>query len=90
MRTFAPFVAGIGAMSYGRFILYNVVGGVAWVAIFLFGGYWFGNLPKVREKLHVGRPGHHHRLGAADGGGSGAGEAAERNRQTKNKRYGNQ
>jgi len=42
VRTFAPFVAGIGAMSYGRFILYNVVGGVAWVAIFVYLGYAAG------------------------------------------------
>ena len=45
IRTFAPFVAGIGAMSYGRFILYNVVGGVVWVAMFCYGGYLFAELP---------------------------------------------
>jgi membrane-associated protein len=39
VRTFAPFVAGVGAMSYGKFILYNVVGGIAWVGIFVAGGY---------------------------------------------------
>jgi membrane-associated protein len=51
IRTFAPFVAGVGAMTYPRFIAYNVIGGVAWVAIFTFGGYFFGNLPVVKENF---------------------------------------
>lgn len=51
IRTFAPFVAGIGAMNYGRFIVYNVVGGIAWVVIFACGGYFFGGLPAVRENF---------------------------------------
>ncbi|HOW56661.1 MAG TPA: DedA family protein [Smithellaceae bacterium] len=53
IRTFAPFVAGIGAMSYSKFILYNIVGGVAWVCIFLLGGYWFGNVPAVKNNFTV-------------------------------------
>jgi membrane-associated protein len=53
IRTFAPFVAGIGRMTYGRFISYNVIGGVAWVAMFVFGGYFFGNLPMVRRNFTV-------------------------------------
>lgn len=53
IRTFAPFVAGIGAMTYPRFIAYNVVGGVAWIAAFVFGGYFFGNLPVVKRNFTV-------------------------------------
>ena len=49
IRTFAPFVAGIGFMAYNRFMFYNVVAGIAWVGIFVFGGYLFGNLPAVKN-----------------------------------------
>lgn len=51
VRTFAPFVAGVAKMKYRRFISYNVTGGIAWVAIFLSAGYYFGNIQTVRENL---------------------------------------
>jgi len=53
IRTFAPFVAGIGEMAYRRFIIYNIVGGISWVAIFLFGGYYFGGLEVVKNNLSL-------------------------------------
>ena len=51
VRTFAPFVAGIGRMSYSRFVVYNVVGGVGWIVILVLGGYAFGNIPVVKENF---------------------------------------
>lgn len=53
VRTFAPFVAGIGKMSYWRFISYNVFGGIAWVAICVFSGYYFGNLEIVKNNFSL-------------------------------------
>ena len=52
-RTFAPFVAGIGSMSYARFMLFNVVGAVAWVLSLTLAGYWFGNMPWIKQNLSV-------------------------------------
>jgi membrane-associated protein len=51
VRTFAPFVAGVGSMTYWRFASYNVIGGVMWIAVCLFAGYAFGNLPIVKENF---------------------------------------
>jgi membrane-associated protein len=51
IRTFAPFVAGIGTMEYRYFIMYNVVGGVIWILIFTIAGFYFGNLPMIRKNF---------------------------------------
>lgn len=51
VRTFAPFVAGIGKMTYGHFLSFNVIGGAAWVLGFVMAGFWFGNIPVVKRNF---------------------------------------
>ncbi len=51
IRTFAPFVAGIGSMTYWHFISYNVIGGIVWIVAFVFAGFYFGNIPMVKNNF---------------------------------------
>jgi len=53
IRTFAPFIAGVGEMHYRKFILFNAIGGISWVSIALFSGYFFGNIPMVKNNFSI-------------------------------------
>src|SRR3989344_5767299 len=53
IRTFAPFVAGLGSMSYSKFIVYNIIGALSWVLIFVLGGYLFGNIPLIKDNFSI-------------------------------------
>lgn len=53
IRTFAPFVAGVGVMDYWRFLMYNITGGTIWVSSFIYMGYFFGNLPIVKNNFSI-------------------------------------
>jgi len=53
LRTFAPFVAGFAEMPYRRFFVFNVVGGVVWVVSFLVAGFWFGQIPAIKQNFHI-------------------------------------
>lgn len=53
LRTFAPFVAGVGHMTYRRFLMFSITGGLLWISSFTFGGYFFGNLPFIKENFKL-------------------------------------
>ncbi len=69
IRSFAPFVAGVGRMSYGRFLAFNVIGGIGWVVLLTGAGYFFGSIPLVKNNYLHRHPGHHRHLDGADRGG---------------------
>lgn len=53
VRTFAPFVAGVGQMTYRKFLLFSIIASLLWVIIFLFGGFMFGNIPVIKEHMSL-------------------------------------
>ena len=53
VRTFSPFVAGVGAMRYARFLIFDIAGGALWIALFIFAGYFFGNIPAVKKNFEL-------------------------------------
>jgi membrane-associated protein len=53
IRTFAPFVAGLGKMDYKKFIAYNAIGGLIWVLLFTLSGYFLGNIPQIKENFSI-------------------------------------